>query len=1124
MFNISVCQSIDSTTTKSSDIIVSYFLIPKTNKLILTKLNGDIDIFINEEGNSKSKLVNFKNFQTYSNFFKHEDSKSFEHLNWYYCKKLKILVAKFPDKIHLLNATNLQIFDTLTDKRGIKECWFVDLNPSTNSSMKEVVTSNRGNDVDTDTDTDIDMESDMSGNNIDKSDNKIVFAYSTIEVLKLKFLLWQNNIFSKSIEIQLPHTKKHEYICSIKSVKKAQLNSSFDMIILTNLNIYLYSLDDSALVNINDRIFKKKYSGNLVRATKQLIDISHEHGVEYEEPKQHDNSSILSFSRSLHFFSNSINKEKHIPQKVHHNSEARFILSSSLDQSLRIIDLKSNNLLTLMPSNSNSSLPYLSATYDFTQFISSIIDYKNFIYIFANFLLIYDDHSIKIVDYRNGFIFLDFEVEEKIRKIQFSDYNKILILTKRNNLLVYILTLKESSLIDNDVNDHEYISSHSESLLNDFDARFINLWKKVIFYKNLLKIKNIKPFFESSSSSCLNLLCIRLRDVTVLISLTLFDRAIYTLKMIKKERAQLTMLRQSQQSVLLTNKLTEVIISSIFTNFIDFWAPPQLVILRTFPEFISSLVPKLTGHQYQFFDSKAKQFVLDKPDFDSLIAPSLSKKWLIPYLTDTRRHLRTFYDTDKKTIDWVFNNHKIKQSPNFFMMDDHDDEITVGTLLILVETALFLMYIHYNPSMVNTLMSVENLCDFEIVQKELIAHDMFKELIEFFYKRGKHVEALKFIITLNRQLDSIEDEHKEIKLSENISLLVFNYLKNLSFEHLDIIFEYTSWLLSHGKITPSTIFQELFLTRTNKILNKDKKKIYEYIYNLDKNISLNFLEIIASETEFSDTELFSTLITRYLSNIDDTKIRIKLKSFLKTNQFYDPNIVLSILEKHLSDESNFTDANSENQIKYVKSITTFPLHRLGKYQIIIDTYFDELNDYFLASAYCNQLQKENNVLAKELILYFFKKIVKSDKDHILYFLQDHGSELGPITTLKLLPKHLKMVDLKKAIYQTVQSTALNKERNLLKQNILQVELVNTSNEFNQLSASYIILDDSLECPICKKTFSLYVTDTFLWFRIGKRNIATHYNCGKILQSRIEAKVEIDNKSTDVTLATVKSEV
>ncbi|CCH60020.1 hypothetical protein TBLA_0C02080 [Henningerozyma blattae CBS 6284] len=1092
MFKPSLIQTISSPET------TSHIFINNSNKLIISKKNGDIDIY------SKQSHHSFKFSQTYSKLLQNPTLLQ----QWYHSNELSIIIARYDNSLYFFNSTNLQLFDTIHDKRGIQNCWFINCNHSSSITHSPIVSSSSP----------------------PSDDQFIVFIYSMKLKARLRLIIWQNNSYKKMIELSLSNNK--EKIISIDH------SSQLGLIIVTNISIYYYSLTDNntTLTKINT-IWKKKIdSTDMIQSLQNLQDLTNV----ASNTTTLDNQSYLSIGRlsKKSSITNFWQRRHRITIPMANQLTSRFVFSNGND--VMVIDPISKNLLFL---NHDVTLPSFTAK-SHSQFVERNKDFNSIKLCFGNFLLLYNSQFIKIVDYKYGFNYGKFKLNNSnIKSVSILSNNLIAIYTENNDIQIIELKLVDC-IMTNDLTSDELSIDYEEEEEeedndNDDDEEFIKLWKKVIFYTEFLNLSNYHLFLHNNnnnSSTSFEICAIKLRDLTVLWCLNIFDKLQSCLNVIHNQ--------DSDPQII---QLQNIILSLIFENFIKFWAPPQLVILRTFPFNISNLVKFLTN---QNFFTHIK---ISKISNQSLPLETV-QKWIIPYLTDTRRHLKTLLQKDKSSrngdgvIIWNYNSHSIEQSKDFFMMDDHDD-VSLENLLKLIDTTLFLMYLNYIPSMVSTLMRVENSCDFKIVYDQLFERKMFKELLDFYYQHGEHEQALKFLIGLKSHLndqDNYSSSNLQFQWSQNIQYLILNYLKQLPLSLLDIIINYANWLMENVKDdAKSNILKEIFLLRAENFSYQDQLKVYQYIDKFNSKLSLNFLEIVGAESKIINPNIHIKLIERYLfdfnNNDNNSMTKLKLNSFLRTNNKYNPETILKILQNYLNEGKIPKD--QENSFKY---LLISPLQRLGKHETSLDILYDQLNDFKTCSNYCLQILNSNSNSnndnnddddddddddgngndknSQNVLLYFFQKIIDSYllnniTTEIIFFLQIHGKNIDTITLLELIPKNFKLFDLSLTLFNSINKTSFQKDYSKLKQNLLQLELINISNDINQLSASYSILDETYSCPVCRKNFPIYTTGTILWFKIGHRNVATHYNCGKVLQNRINEKKKL---TTHQNLKTIQS--
>ncbi|CAI4057579.1 Vam6p SKDI_04G1680 [Saccharomyces kudriavzevii IFO 1802] len=926
-----------------------------------------------------------------------------------------------------------------------------------------------------------------------KEEKNTYLIYSTINTTKMRVLVWEGRTYKNMMEASLSYRKE-----TIRSIYPGETG----IVLATDLGIYHWPYNKPSLIRI-EKTVRNKYPKDMISALTALRDQAEK--IIEKSPKKHNRYDIQSLS-SMDRMSrkSSVSSLWYRSIGNERGNKIRYIFElEGEDTTPMIIDGTTKKLFRL-ESMHNKEEPFLIAT-DHTAFSESNSEFDHIKYLSSHLLMLYNSDTIKFVDYANGFTFLQQKIPEGIKWVKSLSGTYFLVWTLNDEIQLF------SYHVDDDSDDND-----EESICGDInDPDFNQLWRKVLFYKFFIDSPHSKELCVSEDpEGSLDICAMKLRDLTVMWCLRIFD----------KFQGYMVQLESSNNSKVLRSKCEELITKDIFDLFIKFWAPPQLVILKVFPSAISSLVSEITGQEHHCLLKETEEI---KETYD--IPPHLLNRWCLPYLTDTRRHLQNLLSLnqgDESRITWRYRDRKIEQSFDFFLINNHDD-VGLKTMLTLIDTVLFKCYLYYNPPMVGPFIRVENHCDSRVIVTELKIRHMFKDLIDFYYKRGNHEEALRFLTGLTDELESDDTDQKQRqKIEHGIKILVIYYLKKLSNPQLDVLFTYTDWLIERHSGSIQEILSSIYFYDSQACNGRDHLKVYEYIKKHEKSLATQYLEFAISTFRLEGNNLHTILIKLYLENLGIPSTRIKLKSLLETTSVYEPRTILKLLNETIENESDRSPTNELNFVKYLK---IFPLSRLENHKEAIHILLDEIDDYKAATNYCDDVYQEDSTKGEDILLYLYDKLVSiydsnGNSKLILGFLQDHGSKLNSVEIYKNLPLDLSLYDIGRVVSQLLKKHSSKKDETGLEKGLLQVELVTTSYKLNDRLSSYGVLSDSHKCPICKKIISNFGTDSISWFTREGRNIITHYNCGKVLQDRFSAQNEKSSKTKQKTLGELMNEL
>ncbi|CAR26573.1 hypothetical protein ZYGR_0H03910 [Zygosaccharomyces rouxii] len=898
----------------------------------------------------------------------------------------------------------------------------------------------------------------------DSEDVLTALMYATKNRGKLRMLIWEGRTYKRVVEATLPN--RGEFVLSSEAESRG-------VILATTHGIYHWPYGDSFLVKI-DKIVRRKYPGDLVSCLAELTAKTREMKVNGKSIKDNDSTSFMSSSRLTKRSSfTSLWSRRNIPHK-HAMNSVKSVFKTTDSDKIMILDGFSKNLFQLGCKDNHEF--YLFAL-DLSQFMEWNQGLQSIRYLSGLNLILNNSHEFRVVDYQYGFTFLEQSVEEGIKWVEPIGKSHFIIWTLNDQLHLYRYQLED------DTND---LLGDDRSLCGiSFDTDFNKLWRKVIFYQQFLDFPHPENLCCSKNpEASLDLVVLKLRDLTVLWCLEIFARF----------ENCMSMLSSHDQIHDRTMVLQDLIPKLIFDKFLEFWAPPQLIILKCFPPKIARLVPEVTGQQHScLYDDLKDQRTYTLPAM-------IIRKWFLPYLTDTRRHLKSI--AQKDSITWEHSGRKIDANLNFFLMDKHQT-LDVTTLLTLIDTVLFVAYLYYYPSMVGPLLRIDNLCERDVVVRELQERRMFQELVDFYFGRSMHADALEFLTNL---ITSMDQDDNTVKFQDGVKVLVVDYLKKLPLEHQGLLFHYLDWLLKRfGK--DSALMESVFMNETPACASRNHYQIYEYIDKMDKTTAIRYLEFVISAFGSKDVKLHTTLVKLYFDDMNNPTTKMKLKSVLESTSVYEPRTILRLLNE-LSD--NKGDPVSQQQHNFISLLKTFPLQKLGDHHAAINIFYDDLSDYNATSSYCKSVYTDHPETGKDSLNYFFQKILNKyaktgNSNEILYFLQEHGNKINIIKIYEILPKELSLNQFKDIFLQTVKSHSIARDETKLTKNLLQVELINKGYDLNRTLSEYSILGENYECPVCNKHFSTFTTDTLLLFTFDKKKVVVHYNCGRALQAKIQNK-------------------
>lgn len=508
---------------------------------------------------------------------------------------------------------------------------------------------------------------------------------------------------------------------------------------------------------------------------------------------------------------------------------------------------------------------------------------------------------------------------------------------------------------------------------------------------------------------------------------------------------------------------------------------------------------------------------------------------LLPYLTDCRRKLNRLLNPDSPTFQYkgIFISRSIYLPESNEEEDDQgeghghtDTELnsklehgfneTENKLLglsKLVDTTLFSSYLLTNSRMVGPLLRVNNNCDNNIIINNLKSRKMYRELIDFYFTKNLHKDALDLLFDLGNNEDNDDGNSTNINNNNNNSgylkgpIPTINYLQKLNNDYLDLIFEYCQWPISLN----SEYFDLIFMNDTIECESLNHLKIIDFLNNSSSNTTVDdndelfikYLEYLVYNQNENSTKIHTLLIENYLKNLNEIKY-IKLIEFYQFSKNYDPTRVIELIDKRLkkfNDNKKIENEFQKNQYLNLLRIKIQPLKLLNLHNLALSIIVYNLQDHDLAINYCNKLYEEDDTLKEETLenllfnIYLSPKLpYRPDIENAIKLMNLQSSRLSFYKILNNLPLNINISDLSTLLTNQLRLLETNIEKTRILSSLYKVDAVNTKYEYLKLSNKNVIIDNDSKCIICNKRLGHSVLN------ILPNGKILHYGCTKMYKN------------------------
>lgn len=230
----------------------------------------------------------------------------------------------------------------------------------------------------------------------------------------------------------------------------------------------------------------------------------------------------------------------------------------------------------------------------------------------------------------------------------------------------------------------------------------------------------------------------------------------------------------------------------------------------------------------------------------------------------------------------------------FHGLTDHEQSLRTAKL---VDTTLFRAYMFVSPSFAGPLFRIDNFCDSDVVNEKLIEAGRYNDLVEFFYGKKLHRQALELL----KQYGDVDEEHEVAPQLYGPQRTV-SYLQSLPPEMIDLILQFAEWPLRKNP----DLGMDIFLADTENAETLPRPKVLTYLEGINKKLATRYLEHIIHEMNDTTPDFHQRLVNIYIEGLksnnfanDDEKAAWKNKAldFLKTSNNYQAYKALGQLQR-----------------------------------------------------------------------------------------------------------------------------------------------------------------------------------------------------------------------------------
>jgi len=178
----------------------------------------------------------------------------------------------------------------------------------------------------------------------------------------------------------------------------------------------------------------------------------------------------------------------------------------------------------------------------------------------------------------------------------------------------------------------------------------------------------------------------------------------------------------------------------------------------------------------------------------------------------------------------------------------------------LVDTTLFRAFMYSRPTLASSLFRIPNFCDPDVVNDRLVAHNRFNELVDFFFGKKLHRQALELL----RKFGS-PDEPNEAAPNLFGPQRTVMYLQGLPPDMIDVILEFSEWTLKRD----AKLGMEVFLADSENAETLPRDRVVEFLGRIDTGLEIEYLEHIITELNDMTPDFHNRLVELFIKRLKD---------------------------------------------------------------------------------------------------------------------------------------------------------------------------------------------------------------------------------------------------------------
>jgi len=406
----------------------------------------------------------------------------------------------------------------------------------------------------------------------------------------------------------------------------------------------------------------------------------------------------------------------------------------------------------------------------------------------------------------------------------------------------------------------------------------------------------------------------------------------------------------------------------------------------------------------------------------------------------------------------------------------------------IIDTTLLKAYLLTgNNALVGSLVRVSNLCHVGESEKMLTQYKKFSELVDLYYGKGYHRKALLLLA-----------KHGQ-KPNDGLSgtQWTINYLNRLGGDNIDLILEFSTWVLQQDPEEGLKIFMNEY---GNDDLPRDR--VLKHLKENAPRLAVPYLEFIIHKKGEKGAEFHNQLINYYLDSVSQilkaTNGDIVEEPMTRNNKNLlggeDRKKLINLLEK--SDLYTPEKMLSRFPTKALFEERAILLSGIGQHDQALTIYAHKLKSPELAEAYCKKIYPTEKQNSKEVYVELLKVYLRPPNeaekrvDPALELLTKYHQFIDPTKALDLLPADIDVKKVHPFIESVLRKQSKELHENQISKNLLKSEQLQVQEQRIRHQSRKVVITSERMCAVCNKRI---LNSVFACYPNG---VVVHFICCK----------------------------